>query len=113
MRHLTLDPVSRGHVYWTIRRARPRTASLRPVPPPVVAGCVACGFALYVLGTEFRVLARGHWETHLSQVDPELYALRPWYHDFSSLGFDTAFLGVPFTLEERVRLAYEVTRLLP
>jgi hypothetical protein len=46
----------------------------------------------------------------LSQVDLELYALRPWYHDFSSLGFDTAFLGVPFPLEERARLACEATR---
>lgn len=44
----------------------------------------------------------------MPQVDPELYALRPWYHDFSSLGFDTAFVGVPLTLAERVRLAYDV-----
>ena len=44
----------------------------------------------------------------MPQVDPELYALRPWYHDFSSLGFDTAFLGVPLTLGERAHRAYEV-----
>ena len=44
----------------------------------------------------------------MPQVDPELYALRPWYHDFSSLGFDTAFLGVPLTFEERVQRASEV-----
>lgn len=44
----------------------------------------------------------------MPQVDPELYALRPWYHDFSSLGFDTAFLGVPLTLEERIHRACEV-----
>jgi SAM-dependent methyltransferase len=42
------------------------------------------------------------------QVDPELYALRPWYHDFSALGFDTAFLGVPLTLGERVERAWQV-----
>jgi SAM-dependent methyltransferase len=42
------------------------------------------------------------------QVDPELYALRPWYHDFSALGFDTTFLGVPLTPAERLRRAYEV-----
>jgi SAM-dependent methyltransferase len=42
------------------------------------------------------------------QVDPELYALRPWYHDFSALGFDTTFLGVPLTFEERVHRAYDV-----
>jgi protein-L-isoaspartate O-methyltransferase len=44
----------------------------------------------------------------VSQVDPELYALRPWYHDFSSLGFDTAFLGVPLTPGERVRRACQL-----
>ncbi len=41
-------------------------------------------------------------------VDPELYALRPWYHDFSALGFDTTFLRVPLTPAERLRRAYEV-----
>jgi protein-L-isoaspartate O-methyltransferase len=44
----------------------------------------------------------------VSQVDPELYALRPWYHDFSALGFDTTFLGVPLTLGERVQRAWGV-----
>jgi SAM-dependent methyltransferase len=44
----------------------------------------------------------------VAQVDPELYALRPWYHDFSALGFDTAFLGVPLTLGERIHRAYAV-----
>ena len=47
-------------------------------------------------------------EAHVTQVDPELYALRPWYHDFSPLGVDTAFLGVPLTLEERLQRAREV-----
>lgn len=44
----------------------------------------------------------------MPQVDPELYALRPWYHDFSSLGFDTTFLGVPLTPEERVHRAFQL-----
>ena len=44
----------------------------------------------------------------MTQVDPELYALRPWYHDFSPLGVDTAFLGVPLTMEERLQRAREV-----
>ncbi len=38
----------------------------------------------------------------MPQVDPELYALQPWYHDFGSLGLDTTFLGVPLTLRERI-----------
>jgi SAM-dependent methyltransferase len=42
------------------------------------------------------------------RVDPEIYSLRPWYHDFSALGFDTTFLGVPLTLGERVQRAREV-----
>jgi SAM-dependent methyltransferase len=42
------------------------------------------------------------------RVDPEIYALRPWYHDFSALGFDTTFLGVPLTLGERVQRARDV-----
>jgi SAM-dependent methyltransferase len=42
------------------------------------------------------------------RVDPEIYALRPWYHDFSALGFDTTFLGVPLTLGERVQRVREV-----
>jgi protein-L-isoaspartate O-methyltransferase len=46
----------------------------------------------------------------VAQVDPELYTLRPWYHDFSALGFDTTFLDVPLTLGERVRRAGEVVR---
>jgi protein-L-isoaspartate O-methyltransferase len=46
----------------------------------------------------------------VAQVDPELYRLRPWYHDFSALGFDTTFLGVPLTLGERVQRAGEVVR---
>ena len=54
------------------------------------------------------VLGRLGQEGRVPQVDPELYALRPWYHDFSSLGFDTAFLGVPLTLGERAQRAYEV-----
>jgi len=44
----------------------------------------------------------------VAQVDPELFTLQPWYHDFSSLGFDTTFLDVPLTLGERVRRAGEV-----
>jgi SAM-dependent methyltransferase len=44
----------------------------------------------------------------VAQVDPELFTLRPWYHDFSALGFDTTFLDVPLTLGERVRRAGEV-----
>jgi protein-L-isoaspartate O-methyltransferase len=48
------------------------------------------------------------WERHVPQADPELFALRPWYHDFSPLGFDTAFLGVPLTLEERLQRAREL-----
>jgi hypothetical protein len=44
----------------------------------------------------------------VAQVDPELYTLRPWYHDFSALGFDTTFLEVPLTLGERVQRAGEV-----
>jgi precorrin-6B methylase 2 len=39
------------------------------------------------------------------QVDPELYALQPWYHDFGSLGLDTTFLSVPLTFRERIRRA--------
>ena len=44
----------------------------------------------------------------MAQVDPELYTLRPWYHDFSALGFDTTFLEVPLTLGERVQRAGQV-----
>ena len=44
----------------------------------------------------------------MTQVDPELYALRPWYHDFGAFGFDTTFLGVPLTFEERMQRAVEV-----
>jgi SAM-dependent methyltransferase len=54
----------------------------------------------------------------VTHVDPELYALQPWYHDFRVFGLDTTFLGVPLTLEERMRRAVEVlgarlTRLWP
>ncbi len=42
------------------------------------------------------------------QFDAELYALRPWYHDFSSLGFDTTFLQVPLTFNERVQRAKQL-----
>lgn len=38
----------------------------------------------------------------------ELYDLRPWYHDFSSLGFDTMFLDLPLTFEERIQRAHQV-----
>jgi protein-L-isoaspartate O-methyltransferase len=44
-------------------------------------------------------------EAPVSRFDPELFALRPWYHDFSSLGFDTTFLGVPLGLREYVTRA--------
>lgn len=44
----------------------------------------------------------------MTQVDPELYALRPWYHDFGVFGFDTTFLGVPLTFEERMQRTVEV-----
>jgi protein-L-isoaspartate O-methyltransferase len=45
---------------------------------------------------------------HVPPIDPELYALQPWYHDFSSLGFDTTFLEVPLTPRERVERAIEL-----
>lgn len=52
---------------------------------------------------------RGHLEElRVSHFDPELYALRPWYHDFSSLGFDTVFLDTPLTFEERIQRAHQV-----
>ena len=41
------------------------------------------------------------------EFDPELYALRPWYHDFGLLGFDTTFREVPLTLGDRARRASE------
>jgi protein-L-isoaspartate O-methyltransferase len=49
-------------------------------------------------------------EARVTQPDPELFTLRPWYHDFSALGFDTTFLDVPLTLGERVHRAGEVVR---
>lgn len=44
----------------------------------------------------------------MPEFDPQLYALRPWYHDFSALGLDTTFLDVPLGVTERVRLAVGV-----
>jgi hypothetical protein len=36
-----------------------------------------------------------------AKFDPELYARRPWYHDFSALGYDTVFLDRPIPLREK------------
>ena len=44
-------------------------------------------------------------EDQVPRLDPELYALRPWYHDFSSLGLDTTFLQIPLTPGERTQRA--------
>jgi 2-polyprenyl-3-methyl-5-hydroxy-6-metoxy-1,4-benzoquinol methylase len=44
----------------------------------------------------------------MSRFDAELFALRPWYHDFSALGFDTIFRNVPLTPGERARRAAEL-----
>lgn len=41
----------------------------------------------------------------MSRFDPELFALQPWYHDFSSLGFDTTFLGAPLGVRDYVARA--------
>lgn len=45
----------------------------------------------------------------MSRFDRELFALQPWYHDFSSLGFDTTFLEVPLQPRECVQRAIELT----
>jgi SAM-dependent methyltransferase len=54
----------------------------------------------------------------VSRFEPELFALQPWYHDFSSLGFDTTFLEVPLTPRERLLRALDlasgrIRRILP
>jgi SAM-dependent methyltransferase len=64
-------------------------------------------------GTARRPTSR--WSSknaRVAPVDAELYGLQPWYHDFSALGFDTTFLGVPLTLKERIRRASEVVGFL-
>jgi len=60
-------------------------------------------------GIRARVSSGGP-EATVAQVDPELFTLRPWYHDFSALGFDTSFLDEPLTLGERARRAGELVR---
>lgn len=44
----------------------------------------------------------------MPQFDPELYALQPWYHDFSSLSLDTTFLDLPLTPAERAQRAIQL-----
>lgn len=42
----------------------------------------------------------------------EIYALRPWYHDFSSLGVDTTFYKQPLTVSEMAGRFWEFSSIL-